>query len=244
MPPGSGGGEAGDQGDSRMAGSGSSLSGGKRILLLLLNCLPLLHVLLVGVVAWTVPWGVAARIGGAVIVVYLLPPLAGRLLLAMMPLRKTRIRSDEGDFIVWWAVLNLQGLFARFPFLEELLRCIPSLYSTWLRLWGARVGRLTYWAAGTVILDRPFLKIGDDVIFGAGVRLNPHVMVKDTDGMPELLLDTVEIGDRAIVGGYSLLTAGTVLAADECTRAFLVSPPFSRWKGGRREKPGKQPQGQ
>jgi hypothetical protein len=44
----------------------------------------------------------------------------------------------------------------------------------------------------------------------------------------------VNIGDRVVVGGYSLLTAGTVIAPDECTRAFLISPPFSKWKNGTR----------
>ena len=30
------------------------------------------------------------------------------------------------------------------------------------------------------------------------------------------------------------MTAGTEIAPDECTRAFLISPPFSRWENGRR----------
>ncbi len=60
--------------------------------------------------------------------------------------------------------------------MEEILRLIPGLYSFWLRAWGSRVGKLTYWAPQTVILDRGFLEIGDHVIFGAGVRINPHVM--------------------------------------------------------------------
>lgn len=38
----------------------------------------------------------------------------------------------------------------------------------------------------------------------------------------------------AMIGGYSLLTAGTEIADDEATRAFLTSPPFSKWKNGRR----------
>jgi hypothetical protein len=37
-----------------------------------------------------------------------------------------------------------------------------------------------------------------------------------------------------MVGGYSLLTAGTEIVSDESTRAFLVSPPFSVWKEGKR----------
>ena len=129
---------------------------------------------------------------------------------------------------------NLQMLFCRLPMLEELLRLVPGLYSLWLRLWGARVGRLTYWGAGLRILDRSFLQIGDDVIFGAAVRLNPHVLARNERGETELLLARIVVGERTMVGGYSLLTAGTEIAPDESTRAFLVSPPFSRWRNGRR----------
>jgi len=50
----------------------------------------------------------------------------------------------------------------------------------------------------------------------------------------ELLLATVKIGDGVMVGGYSLLTAGTEIVSHEVTRAFLISPPFSVWKDGRR----------
>ncbi|HUJ71965.1 MAG TPA: hypothetical protein VLZ30_06955 [Verrucomicrobiae bacterium] len=93
---------------------------------------------------------------------------------------------------------------------------------------------MTYWAAGLRVLDRSFLHIGDDVVFGAAVRLNPHVLARNAEGKLELILATVRIGDRAVIGGYSLLTAGSEVAADECTRALLLSPPFSRWQDGRR----------
>ena len=132
--------------------------------------------------------------------------------------------------------MQLQVVFCRLTFLEELLRMVPSLYSAWLRLWGAKIGRLTYWAAGTMILDRSFLRVGDDVIFGAGVRINAHVLQKQDDGGLELLLGTIKIGDRASVGGYSLLTSGCEIAAGEATHAFLILPPFSRWEHGKRAK--------
>ena len=118
--------------------------------------------------------------------------------------------------------------------LEEILRLVPGLYSLWLRAWGSRIGKLTYWAPQTIILDRGFLDIGDHVIFGAGVRINPHVMERDPD--PVLRLAPVKIGDRAMIGGYSLLTAGTEIADDEATRAFLISPPFSKWHKGKRNR--------
>ena len=114
------------------------------------------------------------------------------------------------------------------------MRIVPGAYSVWLRLWGSRIGAFTYWAAGLRILDRSFLDIGNGVAFGAGVRLNPHVIAEGDDSGLELLLATVHIGDRAIIGGYALLTAGTRVADGESTRACLMSPPFSHWEGGKR----------
>jgi hypothetical protein len=212
----------------------SVLSGPKRLLMLAINYYPLLHAILIGVtlgIAW-VPW--RWRLLAGLAVLYLLPPLAARVIRAVRPLREGRIPAGTRPFFSWWILFNLQVIFCRLPALEELLRLMPGLYTLWLRLWGARIGRLTYWAAGLRILDRSFICIGDDVIFGAGVRLNPHVMVRNDRGGLELILATVNIGDRVVVGGYSLLTAGTVIAPDECTRAFLISPPFSKWKNGTR----------
>jgi acetyltransferase-like isoleucine patch superfamily enzyme len=118
------------------------------------------------------------------------------------------------------------------------MRLFPGVYSAWLRLWGSHIGSFTYWAAGLRILDRGFLEIGSGVAFGAGVRLNPHVVAENDEGKLELFLAPVRIGDRAIIGGYALLTAGTRIADDEVTRACLLSPPFSHWKGGRRIEKG------
>lgn len=207
---------------------------GRRLALLLLNFLPLIHLALVVVLlAW--PWAAAGwRVLGALAALYLLPPLLARGLLLTRPFRDTHIALDSPDFLRWWALWCLQALFCRWPCLEEGLRLVPGLYSVWLRFWGARIGRLTYWAPGLLILDRPFLEIGDDVMFGAGVRLNPHVIAPDENGRIQLLLAPVNIGDGALIGGYALLTAGAEIPPGECTRAYLISPPFSRWKNGKR----------
>jgi hypothetical protein len=206
------------------------LSGSGRWLLLLLNAWPLLQSLVLAAVligGWApLGWRVASALG----LLFLLPPLLARGLLAARPIREGTIPVGRPDFFTWWALLSLQGLFNRFPFFEEALRLVPGLYSFWLRLWGARIGRLTFWSAGTVILDRPFIRIGDDVVFGAGVRINPHVLARDAEGRTVLTVGTVAIGHRALVGGYSLLTAGTSIAPDASTRALLISPPFTRWE--------------
>ena len=114
------------------------------------------------------------------------------------------------------------------------MRLVPGLYSAWLRLWGSKIGALTYWAPGTMILDRQFVELGDNVKFGAGVRINPHVIAGTDDGGMELILATVKIEDGAMIGGYSLLTAGTEIASGEATSARLLSPPYTRWEGGKR----------
>lgn len=202
--------------------------------MLALNTLPLLHVLAIAATAaigWTNwPW----RAASATAVLYLAPLLIAALVRVTAPVREGRIRAGSGPFFAWWALANLQMLFCRLPFLEELLRLVPGLYSLWLRGWGARIGRLTYWGAGLRILDRSFLRVGDDVVFGAAVRLNAHVLRRDERGEFELLLGTIVIGDRALIGGYSLLTAGTEIAAGEATRAFTISPPFNVWSQGKR----------
>ena len=217
---------------------GLRLSPVQRLLMLGLNCLPLLHVLTV-VAAMGIAWGpLSWRLGSGVVLLYVVPALAARMILAVAPITEGRIHVGTGAFFRWWALANLQMLFSRLPMLEEFLRLVPGLYSLWLRLWGARIGRLTYWGAGLRVLDRSFLHIGDDVIFGAAVRLNPHVLARNEQGEMELILATIVVGDRSVVGGYSLLTAGSELAADECTRAFLVSPPFTRWEHGRRTAKG------
>jgi acetyltransferase-like isoleucine patch superfamily enzyme len=221
-----------DTGRTVAAGLGSTLSGPKRLLILLISYWAFFHAVAIGLTLG-IPWALFRwRLLAGLLLLYLVPPLAARIIRCLAPIREGRIPIGRRDFFVWWALLNLQVIFCRFPALEEGLRLVPGLYGTWLRLWGAHIGRLIYWAAGLRILDRSFLRIGNGVIFGAGVRLNPHVLAQNENKEMELILATVVIGDRAVVGGYSLLTAGTEIAPDECTRAFLISPPFGKWKNG------------
>ncbi|MBI3299082.1 MAG: hypothetical protein HYZ75_13015 [Elusimicrobia bacterium] len=198
--------------------------------MLLANALPLLHALAAAAV-----FAFGGVLGGLA-VLYVLPPLASRLLWVVFGRPAGRYGVADRSFSVWWVTLQLQTLFLRLPFLEELLRLVPGLYSAWLRLWGSRLGARTYWSPGTVVLDRGYLDLGDDVALGAGVRLNGHVLQRGADGRLELVVDVIRVGDRAALGGYSLFTAGSTVAAGESLRACLISPPYSRWEGGRRVK--------
>ncbi|HEX3716963.1 MAG TPA: hypothetical protein VH595_03270 [Verrucomicrobiae bacterium] len=209
-----------------------------RLLMLIVNFIPLAHVIAVLLIVFFLPATTPIRVVCALGALYLAPPLLTRATRIAAPISEGRIALGSKPFFAWWFMFQLQVVFCRFMALEEVLRLIPGVYSQWLRLWGSRVGRLTYWSPGTLITDRSFLSIGDDVIFGAGVRLNAHVLERSNQGTAELILATVTVGNRAMIGGYSLLTAGTRISDDESTRAFLISPPFSVWKDGKRIRSG------
>jgi len=206
-----------------------------QVAMLLLNALPFCHAAAV-VTGVILSPGVLAKAAVAIGGIYLVPPMLVRLLLALRPLAAGSYPFHAPEFLHWWASAQGQVLFCRFPFLEEILRLMPGLYSAWLRLWGARIGRLTYWAPEVRILDRSLLEIGDNVVFGIGVRLNPHVIADDASGTAQLHVGPIRVGDGCRIGAYSLLTAGTVLELAQTLKAFSLSPPFAIWRAGRRSK--------
>lgn len=211
-----------------------NFKGIQKLLMLMGNVVPLLHILSTAALMFYMHrLGLTATILGVGLLYYCAPPVLARITLTLFPIRMTRITPDSREFFTWWFLINLQGSFNRFPATEEWLRIFPGIYSAWLRLWGSRIGSTVFWSPGTKVLDRSFLDIGDRVIFGAGVRLNPHVLDNIT-GELQLILATIKIGDFALVGGYSLITAGTEIMPGEVTKATLLSPPFSIWKNGRR----------
>ena len=214
------------------------LSTAQRVGIMITSWWPPLHVVMVGAVGlspWG-PWGV--RLAAALAVLYLLPPLLARSILWISPLDGPRHPVGSRGYMTWWLLLTLQTVFCRFPALDEALRMVPALYSAWLRLWGSRVGRLTYWAPGLQVYDRSFLEVGDDVIFGAGVVLSSHLVMREKDQSMDLVVAPIRIGHRALIGGFSAIAGGTRVASDEAPRAFSHFPPFTDWKDGKRNRKG------
>lgn len=191
-----------------------------RRLVVLIHLWPTVHFLLVASL-WRHPVL-------ALCLLYLLPPMLSRLILRVFGRPSGTYPLHSREFLVWWALACLQSIFLRFPWLEETLRMIPLLYSAWLRLWGAKVGRLVYWAPGTTVLDRSYLEIGDEVVFGMGVRINPHLLSQQ-----QLTVAPVRVGAGAQVGGYSLLMAGSEVGPGENSLATLEMRPFSRFVEGK-----------
>ncbi len=212
-----------------------------RALMLVMNAVPMVHLLCCVSLPLVCCSSVAGRVAAAAVLLFLLPPILSRLVLSVRPLPEGDLGIGAPGFFVWWFLFQLQVLFCRLPMLEETMRLIPGLYSAWLRIWGSRIGRCVYWSAGTAVLERSLLEIGDFVVVGAGVRLNGHVLGQGSltpagggaDGL-RLLLGRIRIGDRALIGGYSLITAGAVVPAGAITPPCCLFSPFSSYERSKR----------
>jgi hypothetical protein len=208
---------------------------GVRAGMVVLGWTPMIHALLtavpLAVAVQREEWRWAALSVG---VLFLLPPLVVRTIVALRPLPSGRVELTSPPFLRWWATAQWQILFARWPWLEEGLRLVPGLYSAWLRLWGARVGSFVYWSPGVVVLDRSLVQIGSRVAFGAGVRLASHVIAPGDDGRGLLVVAPIAIGSDALVGAYSTLLPGCEITDGEVTQPFRSIHPFSRIERGRR----------
>lgn len=156
---------------------------------------------------------------------YLLPPLICRLLFPFFNYNKNLFYDDDAFYFYWWLTVQLQVVYLRFPFLEEILRMVPTLYSNWLRLWGGKVGKNNYWSAGVSIMDRPFLDIGNFVVFGYGASISSH-LVKNKNGKLELMLSNIIIEDRAMLGGESVMSPGARLGKETLLPGRQVLYPF------------------
>ena len=110
--------------------------------------------LVAGAVAVTVP---ELTLGGRAAVglawVYVLPPLVGRLILAVQGRPIGQVRPGTRVYDTWWLLTQVQMLFNRIAVLEEALRLIQGAYSLWLNAWGSRVSLLAYWSPGTFVTD-------------------------------------------------------------------------------------------
>ena len=115
------------------------------------------------------------------------------------------LRGD--NYSPWWGSHQIQSIYIAFPALETLLRLIPGVFSVWLRLWGAQIGRDVYWTSQLEIADRSLINVGDRVIFGYQVTLVSHIIKpKKSDLM--LYVKKIEIGNDVFLGARSQLGAG------------------------------------
>ncbi|GET38177.1 DapH/DapD/GlmU-related protein [Microseira wollei] len=141
---------------------------------------------------------------------YGLPVLVYRLHQWIYPLREGISYLQGKEYSPWWGSHQIQVIYIAIPALEAVLRLIPGVFSGWLRLWGAKVGRNVYWTPGLEIADRGLLEIGDRVVIGHRVGIYSHV-IKPRKQDLMLYVKKVKIGNDAFVGAGSHLAAGVVI---------------------------------
>ncbi len=207
-----------------------------RLAMVCLGYTPLIHITLMGACVVLPVSAVCPKwlLGLAPLVLYLIPPLVVRATLRLAPIGAGEFPMGSRAFLIWWFTAQWQIIFNRLPFLEEILRLVPGLYSFWLRLWGASVGRLVYWSPGCVVLDRPLTRIGHRVVLGVGARLHAHVISQAGQQATRLSIAPLQIDDDALIGGFSLLTSGVHVHARQMVPVATALPPFAQWVNGRR----------
>lgn len=114
------------------------------------------------------------------------------------------------SYSAWWGSHQIQATYIAFPILEIILRLIPGLFSLWLRLWGAHIGREVYWTSLLEIADRGLLEIGDRVVFGHRVGLYAHV-IKPRKKNLMLFVKKITIGNDVFIGAKSQLGPGVII---------------------------------
>ncbi|MEO0432736.1 MAG: acyl transferase [Cyanobacteria bacterium J06656_5] len=166
------------------------------------------------------PWGLLLGL----FFLYGLPVLSYRLHSRRYPLNYGISYLQGDDYSPWWGSHQLQVIYVAFPVLETLLRLVPGLFSAWLRLWGAQVGKRVYWTPGLEIADRGLLFVGDDVVFGHQVGLSSHIIKPRRDNLM-LYVKPITIGDGSFIGAGSYLGPGaTVTAGSYLTARSEIYP--------------------
>lgn len=165
--------------------------------------------------------------------IYLLPPILVRSIYFIFGKPNGTYTVHDRGFWVWYFGAQMQSLYLRFAFLEEILRSFPLLYSNWLRLWGAQIGKNIYWAPCVRVIDRTHLKIDDLVLVGYGASFTGHHL-NLVNGEMKLVVAAPHVEERSVLGGMSGMSPGSVVSKGELLPSTMGLAPFYLWKSGRR----------
>lgn len=164
---------------------------------------------------------------------YLVPPLLARIIILFFGKPAGLVSTASRTHTIWWCLFQLQLVFNRFPFLEEILRLVPGLYALWLNLWGAKVNVFCFWAPGVTVMDRYQMEIGKGAILGTGCLLSAHVLVKKSNGEMILVVDQLKIGANALIGVHAMLSPGCHIHPSEIVPANKLLKPYTEIQDGK-----------
>ncbi len=141
---------------------------------------------------------------------YLFPLLSFRLIGLISPIKEGTDDLLKKKFNTWWAAHQIQTIYYVFPFLENILKVVPGLFSLWLRLWGSRIGKNVYWTPNIIVNDRSLLDIADNVILGHRIEFLSHV-ITPKDSQLLLYVKKISIGPNAFIGAGSRFGPGVII---------------------------------
>ncbi|MEQ1669495.1 MAG: hypothetical protein ABL893_01415 [Hyphomicrobium sp.] len=196
---------------------------------LALNFLPFLYLSTGAAVIGSLFTLNASGVVAAVAWVYLVPPLAGRLIILLFGTPHGRLHQDTMQYRVWWILTQLQMLFNRLPSLEELLRLVPGLYAFWIRLWGGQFSAQAYAGPGVLITDRYAVKVERGAVLGFKAVLAGHMVIRDEAGRWVVIVAAPCVEAEAIVGGGAGLGPGAVLRAGHMLPTGRRVGAFDTW---------------
>lgn len=202
---------------------------------LAMNYLPAAIILAGLALVLSLPFGWVERFFLFFAWIYLFPPLAGRMVLAMAgESRGTFAMSDRG-YRVWWMLTQLQMVFNRLPALDEVLRLVPGLYPLWIGLWGGRLSPFAFVGPGVVITDRHCVEVRRGALLGAKAALAGHMALRGADGRWQVVVAAPVVEEHAIMGGDSGLGPGARLLAGRMLPAGRRVAPFAVWPRNAKE---------
>lgn len=194
-----------------------------------LNGLPFLHLASGLGVAWWLCDTLGGRTSVLAAWVYLLPPLAARLIIVAWGRPEGRLTQDMATYRVWWVLTQWQIMFNRLPWLEELLRLVPGLYALWIGLWGGHLSPFAYVGPGVLITDRQAIRVERGAILGMKCLLAGHLAMRDEAGRWLVLAAAPVVEAEAIVGGDARLGPGAVLRAGHMLPTGRRINSFDEW---------------
>lgn len=158
--------------------------------------------------------GSVALLAAAALNLYVTPLVSYRVFHFFFPIH-------EGTQVMWpldpdkpssWIVGHkIQLVYEAMPFLEHVLVLVPGLYAMWLRLWGSKIGRDTFFTPQFEATDRGLVEIGDQCFFGHRIFLSSHI-VTQKEGKFLLHVKRITIGKGVFVGAMSSFGPGTKIA--------------------------------
>lgn len=180
--------------------------------------------------------GVLLLLAG-ILFLYVYGILIYRIFMAVFPLRAGNIENGSGQEFVYHVYL-LFYLMLFYPIMRSGFMPAPLMRAFYLAI-GTRLGKNTY--SQGIILDPPFVEIGNNSVVGQYALLVPHVIEGErlahypirvgnnvTIGAHAVVLSDVVIGDGAIVATGAIVTKGTRIGEGEVWGGV----PARRLRGG------------